>query len=184
MGSEKEVEEGFRRQSGRFASVTGFTTILVIALMLFNVFHNLRSAVAGALPGGASEALLSAALFWLPGFFFLWGLWAIWRIFKGISRGDLFGPAIGAGLTQLGWALLGGGAASAVAVPNLLRWSIEAGLVSGITRKHQGILHFDMAYVMLVLLGGAILLLGKLIRRAGEYRAESVKLQAELDEFF
>ena len=177
-------EERLRRQSGQLALVTGVMTSLVIGLMLFTIFLNMRGAASGALPGGAVEAAVKSLIYWLPGFLHLWGLWSIWRVFRNIAKGDLFGPVIGKGLAHLGLAVAAGGAASALAVPNLLRWSIEAGLVSGRTAPFQGVLHFDMAYLMLVLLGGAILLLGRLIGRAAEYQSDSEKLRSELDEFF
>ena len=173
---------GLRRQSGRFAAITTVIMLLLVALMLLTV----RLAVLDAGRNGtsAAEAVVRLALYWLPALFYLWGLWAIRRIFRDLALGAMFEPAVAAGLTQLGSAIVGGAVASAVAVPNLLRWSIQAGLFPGSTRPLQGILHFDVAYLMLALVGGAILLLARLLRVAAAYQEESRRLRSELDEFF
>jgi hypothetical protein len=175
-------DSGLRRQSRLFAGITTGIMLLLVLLILLTV----RLAVLDADEDGTSAgvAAVGLGLYWLPALFYLWGLWAIRRIFRDLARGAMFEPAVGAGLTHLGWAIVGGAAASAVAVPNLLRWSIQAGLFPGSTRPHQGLLHFDVASLLLALVGGAILLLARLLRIAAAYQEESRKLRSELDEFF
>ena len=182
MEAKEAAGSGLRRQSGRFATITMIAMLLLGLVMLLTV----RLSILGVERGMSSgpDAWVRLALFWLPSFFYLWGLWAIRRIFRDLARGAMFQPAVGAGLTQLGWAIVGGAVASAVAVPNLLRWSIQAGLITGKTRPNEGLLHFDVAYLMLALVGGAILLLARLLRVAAEYQEESRRLRTELDEFF
>lgn len=176
------ADKGLRRQSGSFATITTIAMLLLGLVMLVTI----RLSVLGVERGmsSAADAGVRLFLYWLPSFFYLWGLWAIRRIFRDLAKGAMFQPAIGGGLTQLGWAIVGGAVVSAVAVPNLLRWSIQAGLITGTTRPNQGLLHFDVAYLMLFLVGGAILLLARLLRVAAEYQEESRRLRSELEEFF
>jgi len=155
--------------------------LLLAALILLSIILAMQAAVEERIDG--SEAATRLAIQWLPALFYLWGLWAIRRVFRDVARGAMFGAAVGGGLHHLGWALIAGSAASAVAVPNLLRWSIEIGLISGRTRPFEGMLHFDVAYIILAALGGVILLLARLINRAADYKIESERLRSELDEF-
>lgn len=181
MKGNEAADDKLRRQSAWLARATLLIMLLLAALILLSIRLAIVASSTNRLAGADAAARL--ALQWLPTFFYLWGLWAIWRIFRDVARGALFGTAIGGGLNQLGWALIGGSLASAVAVPNLLRWSIEAGLIAGSTRPLAGLFHFDAAYMTLGPLGGALLLLARLIARAAEYKSESEKLRSELDGF-
>lgn len=182
MEAKEAAGLGLRRLSGHFATITTIAMLLLGLVMLVTIRLSFLGVERGM--SSAPDAGVRLFLYWLPSFFYLWGLWAIRRIFRDLARGGMFQPAIGTGLTQVGWAIVGGAVVSAVAVPNLLRWSIQTGLITGSTRTNQGILHFDVAYLMLALVGGAILLLARLLSVAAEYQEESRRLRTELDEFF
>jgi hypothetical protein len=69
-----------------------------------------------------------------------------------------------------------------VGVPNLL-WILSfAGLID--PGQWAGILHFDVAHLAVGVVGLALILLGKLLRRAAELQAEADALKDELGGFF
>ena len=133
-------------------------------------------------PEDVPELLILYALYWLPTLFYAWGLGAISLIFVDIGKGALFGPAVGRGLRRLGAALIGGGAINLVTILLLHNASLPAGLSDGTTRPFSG-LEFDPAYLVLILVGFALLLLAQLLQLAETYRARAAELEAELDEF-
>lgn len=167
-----------RRQSGRFATLVIAMVMLlvaVIALSLFGISQVPEARLAGI--------IVRQAIDWLALVFYLWGLFAIRRTFRDIAAGGLFEPAISRGLRHLGLAVLGGSAASAVVVPNLRRLAMRTGLLEDTLRPWEAVAHFDVAFVMLGVVGFALILLSRLIGVAGDFRARANALETELGEF-
>lgn len=175
--------KGLEVQSRRLRRFTSLIAILLAGIICASVAAALRAAGSPAAPLDRSELLVAQALFWLPSFFYLWALLAIRAIFGNLARGATFEPAVAKGLQHVGLAMIGGAATSAVVVPNLTRIVIQTGLVRGETRPFQGILHFDLAYLVLGVVGLALILLARLLGRAAELQAEAQALRSELDEF-
>lgn len=103
----------------------------------------------------------------LPGLIYLGGVVAAARIFGRVAKGELFSAANSKGLAEVGSALLWGAAASAVIVPWIESWLDGEYGFSG--------LRLESETWVIAVIGGAILILGKMMAQAG-------RLQSELDE--
>ena len=121
---------------------------------------------------------------WSPSILYLYSLWSIRQGFKDFAIGGVLGPAIAAGCFRAGIALALGASLSAVGVPNLARILIDRGLIDPSIGLFHGVLVFDTAYLAVGVVGLALMLLGRLLRRASEIQAEAAALRNELDEFF
>lgn len=127
--------------------------------------------------------LWEPVLRWSPSLCYLVGLWAISQGFRSFARGGLFGPATADGCSRAGVALAIGATLSAVGVPNLARLLAAEGLLTN-TYWPLAYLVFDTAYLAVGVVGLALILLGRLLRRASELQAEASALRHELNEFF
>jgi uncharacterized membrane protein len=103
----------------------------------------------------------------LPALIYIGGVFAAARIFGRVARGDLFSRANSEGLAEVGSSLLWGAAASSVIVPWIKSWLDGEYGFGGIRLESE-------TWVIAVI-GGAILILGKMMAQAG-------RLQAELNE--
>lgn len=103
----------------------------------------------------------------LPALIYLGGLFAAARIFGRVAKGDLFSKANSEGLAEVGSSLLWGAGASAVMVPWIKSWLDGEYGFGGIRLESE-------TWVIAVI-GGAILILGKMMAQAG-------RLQSALDE--
>ena len=103
----------------------------------------------------------------LPALIYLGGVLAAARIFGRVANGDLFSKANSQGLADVGSSLLWGAAASALIVPWIKSWLDGEYGFSGIRLESE-------TWVIAVI-GGAILILGKMMAQAG-------RLQSELSE--
>lgn len=115
----------------------------------------------------AGEPVLVRLVDVLPALIYLGGVWAAARIFGRVARGELFSRANSQGLAEVGSSLLWGAAASAVIVPWIKSWLAGDHGFSGI--------HLETETWVIAVIGGAILVLGKMMARAG-------RLQSALDE--
>ncbi|MDT9600707.1 hypothetical protein [Sphingosinicella rhizophila] len=132
----------------------------------------------------ASEGTWPRLLGWsietaLPSIFYLYALWAIRITFRDYAAQGLFGPTLAIGCTRAGAALALGAVASAIVAPNLLRL-----LEPGGSWANPGFVRFDSAYLAVGVVGIAITLLGRLLRRAVEVQREAAQLRRELQDFF
>ncbi|HEY0112082.1 MAG TPA: DUF2975 domain-containing protein [Allosphingosinicella sp.] len=171
-----------RRQSRWLARLTILLLAATCLLMLLPTLLGLLRDDPSRLP--VSRRLAAASVHWTPALFYLFALWAIGRAFAAFGRGGTFGPSVARGCTHAGVALALGAAASAVAVPNMLRLFVQRGLIEGPPRGYGSVLVFDMAYVAVGVVGIAFVLLGRLLERATEIEREAGELRAELGEFF
>lgn len=103
----------------------------------------------------------------LPALIYLGGVWAAALIFGRVAKGELFSRANSQGLAEVGSSLLWGAAASAVIVPWIKSWLDGEHGFSGI--------HLETETWVIAVIGGAILVLGKMMAQAG-------RLQSALDE--
>lgn len=133
------------------------------------IAHLLVPAVTRAVspaPGVSTGDWRASAVVLIPAVFYLWALWSIRGVFGALAEGGRLQPALAAGLTRVGQALVLGAASSVLLVTNLLRW---IGAIEG------GYAHFDVPGIVLGVVGLALLLLARLLEHAAA-------VQAELDE--
>jgi len=116
---------------------------------------------------GAFQPVLLRLVDVLPALIYLGGLFAAARIFGRVAAGDLFSKANSEGLAEVGSSLLWGAGASAVIVPWIKSW---LGGDYGF-----GGFHLEMETWVIAVIGGAVLILGKMMAQAG-------RLQTELSE--
>lgn len=115
----------------------------------------------------AAQPVLSRLVEVLPALIYLGGVLAAAHIFGRVAKGELFSRANSEGLAEVGSSLLWGAAASAVIVPWIQSWIAGEYGFSGI--------HLGTETWVIAVIGGAILVLGKMMAQAG-------RLQSELDE--
>lgn len=169
---------GLRAASRFFAIATLAMTLLLLVFLA----GQLREHV-GSLAGGRIEPIAMLGADVLPAFFYLWALFALWATFRDISRGVTFEPAISRGLRQAGLALLGSGIASAFLVPLIKVPIILRGIANGTLKAGEHVVQLNAAYLMLMLVGIAMLLIARLFAMAAEVKARNQALEAELGEF-
>jgi hypothetical protein len=172
-----QAQAALQRRSRRFALITA-----VLAAGLLAAIVSTFAYVAIFRPADVPELLILYALYWFPTLFYVWGLAAVSLIFVDVGRGALFGSAVGRGLRRLGIALIGGGAVNLLIIHVLHNAQVPTGFSDGTTRPFAG-LEFDPAYVVLILVGFALLLLAQLLQLAETYRTRAAELEAELDAF-
>ena len=171
------AQSALQRRSRHFALITAVMAVALLAAIVATFAY-----VAIVRPEDVPELLILYALYWFPTLFYAWGLAAVSRIFVDIGKGALFGPAVGRGLRRLGAALIGGGAINLLTILLLHNARLPRGFSDGTTQPFSG-LEFDPAYLVLILVGFALVLLAQLLQLAERYRARAAELEAELDEF-
>jgi hypothetical protein len=171
------AETEIQRSGRQFAFITGLLALVIFAALAVSM------GVAFSAPPADRPALpLLYAVYWFPSLFYVWALIAIRRTFRDIGRGALFGPSIARGLRHVGWALLIGGAVNSFIIGVVHNSYVPQGFSTGDTHAFRG-LSFDPAYIMLVLIGLALLLLARLIKAAADERSRADRLESELGEF-
>ncbi len=102
-----------------------------------------------------------------PALIYLGGLLSAAAIFGRVAKGELFSRANSKDLAEVGGSLLYGAVASAVLAPWIQSWIDGEYGFSGI--------HLEMETWVIAVIGGAILVLGRMMTHAG-------RLQSELDQ--
>jgi hypothetical protein len=166
-----------QRRGRQFALLTG-----LLALVILGAFAISMGRAFSAPPADRPALPVLYAVYWFPSLFYVWALIAIGRTFRDIGRGALFGSTIARGLRHVGWALLIGGIVNSFIIRVVHNSYLPRGFSTGETHAFRG-LSFDPAYIMLVLIGLALLLLARLIQAAADERARADRLEAELGEF-
>jgi len=172
-----ESTEQIQRRSRQFATATVLLGLVIVVAFLVTMGSAFRAPAVDQ-----PELQVMYAVYWLPSLFYLWALVAIRRTFLDIGAGALFGPAVARGLRRVGWALLIGGTVNLIVIRVIQNSYLPRGFSTGETHLFRG-LNFDPAYVMLILIGLALLLLGRLLKAAADHSARAERLEAELDEF-
>jgi hypothetical protein len=132
--------------------------------------------------GAEGTSLLRLAIRWLPGFFYLYALLAVRGAFLSFARGGFLGSSVAVGCARAGWALAFGGALSALGISNLSWLLHQTGLLE--KRGWVGFMVFDVSYLAVGVVGLALVLLARLLNRAGELQTEADTLRGELGSFF
>jgi hypothetical protein len=158
----------FRRLCGQFRWLAVFMVCSVGAmLVLMYVVAPGLTAVRGGLPADAGRVdLLERAIWATPTLFYLYAVWSIGSALGQVSRGRLIQPTLSRALRHVGIALGLGGLLSVFGITNISR------LIGG---DQGSFAYFDVAGMTLGMIGGALVLLGRVIDQAGV-------LQAELDQ--
>ena len=115
----------------------------------------------------AAQPVLLRLVDVLPALIYLGGVLAAAHIFGRVSKGELFSRANSEGLAEVGSSLLWGAGASAVIVPWIKSWAAGEYGFGGI--------HLETETWVIAVIGGAILILGKMMAQAG-------RMQSQLDE--
>lgn len=124
----------------------------------------------------APETLMRLALTWSPSAFYLWALWTLRGLFAGLAReGPGLRPAVTTALSRIGWALVGGAVTTFIAAP----------LVAFIETHHQGgwFGTFNTPALTLCLLGLALVVLARMLRRAAHLETRVEALENVLESF-
>lgn len=100
----------------------------------------------------------------LPAFALLGAVEASHKLFARLAEGELFGETVAKGVRGIGGSLIYAAVAMAVIVPWLQAW------VDG--KYGFGGIHLDPVTVVLAVVGAAMLLLGRLLKRAGAMQSE------------
>lgn len=174
--------EVLRKQSLWLSRLTLFllsaTALIIVVPTIYGLFYLEENGFR------LEPVLLRAAVVWSPSIFHLYALWAVRSAFRDFAIGGIFGPAIATGCTRAGVALAIGATLSAVGVPNLMRILHAQNLADRSPAESTGVLIFDTAYLAVGVVGLALVLLGRLLRRAVEIQSEAAAMRSELDEFF
>ena len=165
-----------RRQSLWFSRATLFLFLGTVGLA------GLSFGSAFIYRGPDPSVLLRLSTHWLPAAFYLYAIWAIRGAFQTFAAGGLLGASVAVGCARAGWALAIGGGLSALGIPNLLRLLTNLALIERI--GWDGFMIFDVAYLAVGVVGLALVLLGRLLRWAGEIQTEAAALRDELGGFF
>lgn len=144
------------------AMVAGVGGLLTLVHLVAPVAVWLRD----GMPDGIGSRLARSAVYVAPTAFYLFGVWSIGQAMGALAVGRLFQPTLARALRRVGAALGLGGLTSIVVVTNALRM---------LSHSRGGFLHFDVPGMTLVMVGGALFLLGGVIEQAS-------RVQAELDE--
>lgn len=160
----------------RTFEVIAWIAVVVLSLqfLVFLKLLTLIGPISDAFNGGDRSQLVAAAqpvllrlVDVLPALIYLGGVLAAAQIFGRVARGELFSRANSDGLAEVGSSLLWGAAASAVIAPWIKGWIAGDYGFAGI--------HLEMETWVIAVIGGAILVLGKMMAQAG-------RLQSELSE--
>ena len=140
--------------------------LLVVALVGRYLLLPLLGALREAAPGSVEfyDIIGRAVIEALPAFALLGAVDASRKLFGRLAKGELFSDAVGRGVRGVGGSLIWAAAVIALIVPWLQAW------VDG--RYGFGGIHLDPTTVVLGVVGAAMLLLGRLLKRAGALQSE------------
>lgn len=161
------TDHALQKEARRLEVITLFALILVtVGLVARAILLPVLAAFREAVPGSwefwsvFAPALVPA----LPAFILLGAIDASRKLFGRLARGELFSDAVGRGVREIGGSLVFAAAAMAVIVPWLEAW------IDG--RYGFGGIKLDSVSVVLAIVGAALLLLGRLLKRAGAMQSE------------
>lgn len=99
----------------------------------------------------------------LPAVGYLWALWAVQRALGDVAAGRMFDRAVARAMRRIGAGVLAGALFKIFAVTNLSRW---------ITGGPGSYLYFDLAAIVLSVVGAALIVLARLLDRARALETE------------
>jgi len=161
------TDRALQSEAKRLEVVTLIALILLsIGLVVRYLLLPLVAAMREAVPGSWEFWTLIAP--WLitalPAFALLGAVGATHRLFGRLAKGEVFSEAVGKGVRSIGGALIWAAVVMAVIVPWLQAW------VDG--KYGFGGVNLDPVTVVLGVVGAAMLLIGRLFKRAGALQSE------------
>ncbi|MDQ0464799.1 hypothetical protein QO010_002583 [Caulobacter ginsengisoli] len=183
MTSTPDTDSTLTGQARTFQVVAYVAAVtLAVQLLVLLKLLSLISPAADAFSHGdwtgfweAAKPVFRRLVTFLPVVCYLGGLLAAAEIFGRVSEGELFSRANSKCLSEVGSSLLWGAAATALIVPILL------GSIDGDWRF--GGFHLEPETWVIAVVGGAILVLGRMMARAQSLSGENASLKAELSDF-
>jgi hypothetical protein len=141
--------------------------LATIALVFVATYLVVEVVIAPLLKGGADLALMAAhardgLIKVVPAAIFGQGLWRARDVFGRVGAGDVFSFANAAGLRDIGWAVIWGALAASL-TPAAQGLVARGGFIAGM----------EVWHLLLVALGGAILLFGRIWALAVEIKTEA-----------
>ena len=146
--------------SARYRTVITAVTLVTLTILLLEHFGSYL-----VRPLNREQVLVSLIVL-APQLCYLFGLWSLRSAFDELAQNKLFGEHLSRALSTLGVSLIAGAVISVFFVTNLIRIIHD---VPG------GFLNFDLSAIVLAVVGGALVLLSRLMVKAR-------RLKAELDE--
>lgn len=146
-----------RASSARYRSLIGWIaggTLTIQLLQYFGIY------LVRPIDLGAVQA---AAILLIPQLCYLYGVWSLRSAFAEIAQGRMFGAAQTKALATLGWSLIAGGVFSVFFLTNLLRL---------VQVTEGGYLNFNLSDIVLAVVGGALVLLSRLLAKAHAMKTE------------
>jgi len=145
-------------------SVFALIGVIVAITVRYLLLPGVEFARGPMTPEAFTETLGAALISVLPVVLFAGALSATHRLAGRLHRGELFSTAVGQGVTGIGSSLVAGAVAAAFIVPNLL--AVVQGDYDGFGFK------LDAETWVIGIVGLALMLVGRLLGRAGEMKAE------------
>lgn len=130
-------------------------TVLVLQLLQFFGAYLVRAV--------EWDQVLVALIMLAPQLCYLFGVWSLRPAFAEVAQGRMFGEAQTKALATLGWSLIFGGLFSIFLLTNLLRL---------VQPTEGGLLNFDLSDIVLSVVGGALVLLSRLMAKAHAMKTE------------
>lgn len=148
----------FRRECRwlRGATVIVFVGLCVVLGLVF-MLGPLAFASHGAPAGGKQIEVWLSFINLSPALGYLWALWAVQSALGDMAADRMFHPAVARAIRNIGIGVLAGALIKVFAVSNLSRW---------IAGGQGGYLYFDLAAIVLGVVGAALILLARLVDRA------------------
>lgn len=143
--------------SRRYRGVITGVTAVTLAILLLEHFgpYLVR-------PFDGRQALVSCILL-APQLCYLFGLWSLRPAFDEMAQNQLFGEALSRALSTLGWSLVVGALISIFLVTNLIRLVLHT---------PGSYLNFDLSAIVLAVVGGALVVLSRVMLKARKMKAE------------
>ncbi len=127
-------------------------------------------------PNVDNDMMLRLSVSWLPAIFYMWILWTLRGLFRDLaSEGLGFRPPLLKALSRIGWGLM------LAAVTTLAMGP----LLNVITAPHRigNFMLFDLPHITLVVVGLALILLARMLKRALKLEAETREMREVLETF-
>lgn len=146
-----------RVRSARYRGLITWVTLIVLVLQMLQFFG------AYLIRAVEWDQVLVALIMLAPQLCYLYGVWSLRPAFGEVAQGRMFGEAQTNALATLGWMLIVGGLFSIFLLTNLLRL---------VQATEGGFLNFDLSDIVLTVVGGALVLLSRLMAKAHAMKTE------------
>ena len=143
--------------SARYRTVITAVTLVTLTILLLEHFG-----IYLVRPVNGEHVLVSLIIL-APQLCYLFGLWSLRSAFDELAQNRLFGEQLSRALSTLGAALIVGAVISIFFVTNLIR------LIEDVP---GGFLNFDLSAIVLAVVGGALVLLSRVMIKARQLKTE------------